>query len=210
MRELLAFLENLPPFLTYVVLGVGAALENLVPPVPADTFVVLGSFLATHGRATLTTVFLVTWIANVSAACAVYVAGRRYGRAFFASGLGGRILNPAQMETIGGFYARWGVAAIFFTRFLPGFRAIVPVFAGVTRQRALPVVIPLVIASGIWHGMLVLLGRLAAENLERILGLLSGLNRGLLVVALVLAGLVTWWWLHTRGRGQGREGEGST
>ena len=75
MRDALALLENLPPVLTYVILGAGAAVENLVPVVPADTFVVLGSFVATHGRATLMAVFLVTWIANVSSAFAVYLGG---------------------------------------------------------------------------------------------------------------------------------------
>lgn len=208
MREALAFLENLPPVLTYFVLGAGAALENLVPPVPADTFVVLGSFVATHGRATLMAVFLVTWIANVSSAFAVYLAAHRYGPDFFQKGFGSRILDPAQMDTIGRFYDRWGIAAIFITRFLPGFRAVVPVFAGVTQQRALPVGVPIVIASGIWHGMLVLLGRLAADNFEQILAVFATMNRGLLAVTMVLAVGVTLWWRRTRDRGPSPEGAG--
>ena len=210
MREVLAFLGSLPPTLTYVVLGVGAAVENLFPPVPADTFVVLGSFVATHGRATLSAVFLVTWIANVSAAFAVYLAGRRYGRTFFSNRFGRRILNPFQMDRIGRFYDRWGVAAIFVTRFVPGLRAIVPVFAGVTHQRALPVAAPLLIASGIWYGILVLMGRLAAENLERILTVFAGMNRGLAVLAVVISAAVVVWWIRTRHRGPSDEGQGES
>ncbi len=208
MREALVFLENLPPVLTYVVLGAGAALENLVPPVPADTFVVLGSFVATHGRATLIAVFFVTWLANVTSAFAVYLAAHRYGPLFFQTGFGRKILDPAQVIRIGQFYDRWGVAAIFITRFLPGFRAIVPVFAGVTHQRALPVGVPIVIASGIWHGMLVLLGRLAADNFEQILAVFSTMNRSLLAVTMVLALGVTLWWRRTRGRGLSPERQG--
>ena len=41
MEQVLSTLAGLPPPLVYAVLGLGAALENLVPPVPADTFVVL-------------------------------------------------------------------------------------------------------------------------------------------------------------------------
>ena len=208
MREALAFLENLPPVLTYLVLGAGAAVENLVPPMPADTFVVLGSFVATHGRATLTAVFLVTWIANVSSAFAVYLAAHRYGPLFFQGGLGRRILDPIQMKRIGQFYDRWGIAAIFITRFLPGFRAVVPVFAGITHQRALPVGVPIVIASGIWHGILVLLGRLAAENLDRILAVFSTMNRGLLAVTIALAVGVALWWFRTRDRSPSQERRG--
>jgi hypothetical protein len=47
----LEWLADLPPVLIYLVIGIGAAVENVFPPVPADTFVLLGAFLAASGRA---------------------------------------------------------------------------------------------------------------------------------------------------------------
>ena len=66
MEQALAFLDAQSPILIYLVLGVGSALENIFPPLPADTFVLLGGFLAGKGRATPWTVFVVTWLANVA------------------------------------------------------------------------------------------------------------------------------------------------
>jgi membrane protein DedA with SNARE-associated domain len=205
VAALLEALEGLPPGLTYAVLGLGAAVENVFPPVPADTFVVLGSFLAARGEASLQTVFFVTWIANVASASAVYVAGRRYGADFFRHGFGRRLLNPVQVERLRGFYDRWGVWAILLTRFLPGLRAVVPVFAGVTQQTAPRVVFPIVVASAIWHAALVIAGGIAGRNLEAILRTLAGVNRTLVVVAVVVAVPAMIWWVMTR-KHEGHDG----
>lgn len=198
LNQVLPFLTGLPPVWIYLVLGTGAALENIVPPVPADTFVVVGGFVAAQGRAKLIGVFLATWGGNVASALAVYGAWARYGPRFFRGGLGRYLLKPRQIERLRSFYGRWGVWAIFLSRFLPGFRAVVPVFAGVTHQRFPRVAIPLAAASAIWYGLLTWVGGLAGRNVDTILDWLSSVNRTLLIAALVLAALVGVWWWYTR------------
>lgn len=206
MNTVLDFLASQGPVLLYVLLGAGSALENFFPPVPADTFVLLGAFLAASGRADAWTVFLVTWLANTGAALLVYWTGYRFGRPFFQVGLGRYVLNPAQLRRLGEFYQRWGLPAIFFARFLPGLRAMVPVFAGVTHQRFRTVAFPVLVASGIWYGALVWAGATAGRNLPTILEVLGGANRALLVFAAVLFVVAGLWWVKTRGGG-GEEGE---
>ena len=71
-----------------------AALENFIPPLPADTAVALGAFLAGRGRLNLWTLFGLTWVANVASASAVYWLARRYGRDFFKGPTGRRLLTP--------------------------------------------------------------------------------------------------------------------
>ncbi len=198
MNTLLSFLESQGPILLYAVLGAGSALENLFPPIPADTFVILGAFLAAGGKADAWTVFLVTWLSNTTAALVVYWTGRRFGRAFFQVGMGRRVLNPAQLRRLGMFYDRWGLPAIFLARFLPGLRAMVPVFAGVTHQKLMGVAIPILVASGIWYGGLVWLGAEAGRSLPTLARWLAGTNRVLLVIAVVVAVGLTILWVRTR------------
>jgi membrane protein DedA with SNARE-associated domain len=210
MDAALGFLLGLPRPVLYAVLAVGSATENLLPPVPADTFILLGGFLAGRGRLDAWSVFGVTWAANVTSALAVYWIGHRYGRSFFEIGMGRRILHEGQLARMQGFYRRWGTHAIFLTRFLPGFRAVVPVFAGVSHQPPHKVALPLAAASAIWYGILVWLGATTARNLETLLAWLGGINRVFLVLALALAGLVAAWWWKTRHGGGGDEaGEGT-
>ncbi|HEY8484365.1 MAG TPA: DedA family protein [Longimicrobiales bacterium] len=196
IEDLLYTLADLPPILIYLLIGVGAAVENIIPPVPADTFVVLGAFLAAIGRANPWVVFLFTWVPNVGSALLVYFLARKYGRRFFQTPFGRWLLHPKQMEQVHRFYDRWGVPAIALSRFLPAFRALVPVFAGTSHLSFLRVAPPVILASGIWYGALVYLGYAAGRELEWILALVDRVGDVLLWIALVLLVLVLiWWWL---------------
>lgn len=201
---------GLPPALLYALLGLGSALENLIPPIPADTFILLGGFLAGRGALDPWLVFAITWGCNVLSALAVYGLGLRYGRSFFETGAGRHVLHEGQLERMREFYRRWGHAAIFLTRFLPGLRAVVPAFAGVSHQPFLPVAVPLALASAIWYGLLVWIGATFGRNLSTMLGWLGDANRVLLLVALVLAAAIGAWWYRTRRRERGGPGEGET
>lgn len=195
---LLAWVEGVPNVLVYAALGAGAAVENVVPAVPADTFVVLGGFLSAVGDLHARWVFLATWVGNVASALAMYRVGRTHGRLFFTEGWGRRFLNAHQMERLAEFFGRWGTAAVFLTRFLPGLRAVVPVFAGVTHQRPAYVVLPLAAASAIWYGALVWAGAMAGHNLDRVMEALGRVNSWLLLGALAVGAAVARWWWRTR------------
>lgn len=181
-----------------MVIGSGAAVENFVPPVPADTFVLIGAFLAEAGRASPWLVFLSTWTANVLSAIGVYLLAHRYGNGFFATPVGHWLLKPRQLEQVGHFYQRWGTPAILVSRFLPAFRALVPVFAGVTRTPLRRVIVPLAAASALWYGGLVYLGTLAGRNWEAIVDFFSRASLALVLVAAALALFVGVWWWRTR------------
>ncbi|MGD8278365.1 MAG: DedA family protein [Gemmatimonadota bacterium] len=198
MDRFLELLGGLPPALIYVVLGAGAAIENVFPPVPADTFVLIGAFLAERGNANVWAVFVVTWVANVASALAVYALARRYGDGFFSTATGRRLLRPRQMDRIARFYRRWGTPAILVSRFLPAFRSIVPVFAGIVRLQPLRVAVPLAAASGLWYGALVVAGRFAERNFGAIVRAFNNTSAVLLGLALALLAAVGVWWWRTR------------
>lgn len=210
METLLGLVTGFPSTVLYVALGAGSAVENLFPPVPADTFILLGGFLAGRGRLDAWTVFGVTWACNVASALGVYWIGHKYGRSFFETGAGRHILHEGQLQRMRTFYSRWGTPAIFLTRFIPGFRAVVPAFAGVSHQPFLPVALPLAVASALWYGVLVWLGATTARNLGTLVEWLSDANRILVGLALALAALVATWWWRTRHGGGGGRGKGGT
>lgn len=198
MNDFIALLERIPDGWVYLGLSVGAALENVIPAVPADSFVALGGFLAGTGGLRAEWVALGTWFANVASALYVVHLSRAHGPAFFDSGLGRHLLRKHQMDRLERFYERWGLTAIFVSRFLPGFRAIVPVFAGATQQSIGKLALPLASASGIWYGGLVYLGVLAGQNLDRLEGWLGQISATFAVVAVTLTVVVAVWWIRSR------------
>jgi membrane protein DedA with SNARE-associated domain len=198
VETLLAWLASAPAAAIYAILAVAAALENIFPPVPADVVIFFGGVLAGSSAVDLWAVFATVWIGNVAGALLVYGLGRRYGQAFFAGGIGRWLLRPHQLTELDVFYREHGPRVIFISRFLPMFRALVPVFAGVSNVGFWRTFLPMATASGLWYGLIVYLGGAAGRNWRQILETLSEAGRGLAVAAGVLAVLVAWWWWKSR------------
>jgi membrane protein DedA with SNARE-associated domain len=183
-------LAGLPPPAVYAVIGTLAAVENVFPPVPADTAVALGAFLSQFGDISAAAVFAVTWTANVASASATYVASRTFGRRFFAGRVGRRILRPGALERIERLYQRYGTWGVFFSRFIPAVRAVVPPFAGLAKLGAVRTIVPLAAASAIWYGALTFVIATLASRLEDVRRLVGHINVVALAVVVVVVALV--------------------
>lgn len=192
--QLLEWLLSIPDWAVYVLVGVSAALENIIPPIPADVVVVVGGVLAGAGGASALLLFLAVLIGNVGSAMLVYLAGRRYGSRFFDGRIGQFVLAPRQLEKLSAAYQKYGIPIIFVSRFLPVFRPVVPAFAGVSQLGALATALPIALASAIWYGALVYVGSTAGSNWEEVLAGLERLGTWLWLVAavLILGVLVIW------------------
>lgn len=179
-----------------------AAVENVFPPVPADTAVAIGAFISQGGPVFAWTVFLVTWVANVTTATAVYSAGRTVGRSFFDGRLGRRLLDPRRLARLERLYDRYGIWGLFLSRFVPGVRAVVPPFAGVARLGLGRFLGAVGTASGLWYGALTYVAATVVK-LDEIATLLRGVNQVALGVALVVVAALGLWYLRRRRRGTG-------
>jgi membrane protein DedA with SNARE-associated domain/uncharacterized tellurite resistance protein B-like protein len=165
------------------VLALLAAVENVVPPVPADTAVALGAFLTHRGVTSLPMVYAVTLVANIGGAAGVYFAARRYGRRLFATRTGQRLLSPSALAVVEREYLRFGILGIFFGRFLPGVRAVVPPFAGLANLGPWRALVPMATASAIWYGAVALIGAAIGAEWSRISAILGEVNQTLALIA---------------------------
>ena len=205
LQELLQFVGRIPDWSIYALVGAGAAVENVFPPVPSDTFVLLGAILAEEQILRFDLVFAVAWGSNVALAMGVYGMGLRYGRTLFETQWGQRVLRPHQLDHLQGFYHRYGTMSVLFSRFLPVFRVIVPAFAGVSRLGFWRTLVPLGLASGLWYALLLWVGAFAARNIPRLVSLVDQAQGGLWAVAGVVAAAVAAWWWRTRHREYGSD-----
>ena len=167
-------------------------LENAFPPIPSDVIAVFGAFLSHRGVTTPRGVFLIAWGGSVSGAVLVYSVSRRYGRRFFASSLGRRLLTADALATMEREYLRFGVAGIFLSRLLPGFRSFVAPFAGLVGLSPARFLLPAALASGLWFAALTVLGARLGEQWSVIERLLGHLNRAFAVAAVLVAMVVLW------------------
>ena len=178
----------------YAILAVTTFLENCFPPTPSDVAVALGAFLSHRGVTAPLTVFLVAWGFSSFGAVVVYGLARRYGQSLFSGRLGRKLLSPHAVATIEREYLRFGIAGIFIGRMLPGVRSFVAPFAGIMNLSPVKALVPMILASGIWYGVLTVAGTTLGGQWESISHFINGLNRTLAYVAgaivLLVAGLL--------------------
>jgi membrane protein DedA with SNARE-associated domain len=193
VEGILEWLESLPVAALYACLALIAAIENIFPPVPADTVVAFGSFLAARGHGTALGAFLSTWVGNVAGAMLMYAVGRHFGADWLEHRMerrGGSEMT-ARLQKL---YGRYGLLAIFMSRFLPGVRAVVPPFAGALRVPPVRAGIMIAGASAIWYGTVTIVAYHLGENWEQATATMAGYQRGIAIGAgaLVLVGVAVW------------------
>ena len=201
MSGVLEWLSGLPAPALYLALVLTAALENFFPPPPADTIVAFGTFLAARGEATAVGAFLATWTGNVAGAMVVYALGRRYGaeaveRRIFAYGKMGEKAE-SRLEKL---YVRYGMLALFLSRFLPGVRALVPPFAGAMKMPAIPVLMAIAVASGIWYGTVTVAAYHVGSDWDALRARLMEVSRTTTLVAGTVLTLIAVGWFIYRAR----------
>ena len=199
MQDVLTWLSGLPPLALYASLFVVSAAENVFPPLPADTVVAFGAFLAARGQATLVGAFLATWAGNVGGALLVYALGRRYG-VRYAHRWMERFGGAARESRLQSMYERRGILALFLSRFIPGLRALVPPFAGAMGIPAGRATLAIAIASGIWYGIVTWIAYRVGSDWDALQDRLRGAGTTAALVAGALVLLAVVWYAIRRRR----------
>lgn len=201
VEQALGWLSGLPPVALYLALAVAAAVENIFPPIPADTVVAFGAFLAARGEATPAGTMLATWLGNVGGAMLVYATARRFGAGWLSARLG-RFGGPDRQARLLRMYERRGMAALFFSRFLPGVRALVPPVAGALRLPVASTTAAISVASALWYGTITWVAYRVGADWEALQERIGSLSRttGLVAVAIVLVAAVVWFVMRARRR----------
>jgi membrane protein DedA with SNARE-associated domain len=197
LQSLLDGLAGLPPVVLYLALAAFAALENVFPPLPTDTVVAFGTWIAARNEGSVLGAFLCTWIGNVAGAVGMYAVGRRHGTAWIRRKLP-RLADEAGEARLRSLYSRYGLLALVVSRFIPGVRAIVPPFAGALRVPAVAVVVAMALASAVWYGAISYLAWRAGAEWDDVVALVASSGRAFTIAACVVALVGGVLWLHHR------------
>jgi membrane protein DedA with SNARE-associated domain len=196
VKSIVDSLTGLPLPVLYLSITVISAIENIFPPFPADAVVAFGSFLAARGTGDPYSSFLSAWLGNLAGAALTYYIGRRYGSGPFLIRLERWVGKNAEARFMA-LYGRFGLPALFVSRFLPAVRSLVPPLAGAMKLPPLPVALAVASASAIWFGFLTWVAFRAGSDWDTLYAYIVrstkvvGGGAGILVV-LLLAGIYVW------------------
>jgi membrane protein DedA with SNARE-associated domain len=145
------WVSGLPLPALYTILGVIAFVEGIFPPIPADVIVALGSFIAARRGADFTLTAASIVIGSVLGTMVVYAVARRFGAEWLHMRLKKAGIDNLE-QRLEVMYSKYGMTALFVSRFIPGLRMITPPMAGATRVPPVRTALVFLLASAIWYG----------------------------------------------------------
>jgi membrane protein DedA with SNARE-associated domain len=203
LEAIFNWLTALPPVALLGAMALLAAIENVFPPIPADVLVAFGGFLAARAGSSPWPAFICVWLGNISGALGMYFLGRKFGAQWIARKF--RLKQESNVEArLRELHGKYGVAALFISRFLPGIRSVMPPIAGGLRIPLGTVALSIATASALFYGLITWLAFNAGANWEVLarsvkrLGLGTALGAGVLAILI----LVVVWWRRRGARGK--------
>lgn len=208
-RGILRFVTDLLLTHGYVVIFIGAALDNFGLPASGDVVLFAGGWFSNIGRAALPMVMLSGFAGAMASDNAVYWIGRIGGRPLVERVLKMRFLhfliNEKNLARVEGYFETHGGKMVFVGRFGPGLRSMTPLFAGVSRMNYYKFLPYNLSAAAVWAVAYTLVGYAFGAYWGELLAVAKSFGFG--IVALVILALTAYLIRrHKRRRGP-RKGE---
>jgi membrane protein DedA with SNARE-associated domain len=182
-------------------------IESLGIPVPGETALLVGVFLATQGRLSVVVVAVVAWVGAVVGDNLGYLIGRRWGTRLVRAPAVGRFYSPERLERAEAFFERRGWVAVFAGRFIALLRIFAGPLAGMHRMPWPRFVLANAAGGACWVAVIVLVGWAIGSNLNRAVTVIGQTGyAGLGVAVILVSGYILL--RRRRRRGERRDGGG--
>ncbi|MER7798206.1 DedA family protein [Microbacterium sp. NPDC096154] len=170
--------------------GVAIAAENLFPPIPSEAILPLAGLSASRGSFALWEAILWATVGSVVGALVLYGIGRLFGLDRLRR-IAGRLplVKVEDVDRTVDWFHRHGGKAVFFGRFVPIFRSLISIPAGVVKMPVWHFVLLTGLGSLIWNTIFVLVGWFLGEQWH-IVEQYMDVFQNIVIVAVVLA--VAW------------------
>jgi membrane protein DedA with SNARE-associated domain len=160
--DVIEFLSNIAKALIeamgYYGIVIGMAIESINIPLPSEALMTFAGALIAEGRFSFWPVVLAGAVGNVIGSVGNYYLGAYGGRPFIERYGKYFLIHHKDLEIADRWFAKYGLAAVFFTRLLPVIRTFISFPAGVSRVPMGPFIVLTFIGSLLWSAFLTYLG----------------------------------------------------
>lgn len=195
IEDLLRWLEQSEGPLTYLALTLAGAIEYVVPPFPGDTVTVFGTVLAGTAGYSAVLVYLCITGGAIGGSLIAYGFGLWVGRhedRWPRWLRGGK--TAERIHTVIHRFEKHGAAYLAVNRFLPAFRAVFFVAAGMAELPVWKVVVFGGLSAAVWNAGILALGWAVGHNFEELRDIVEQYTVwSLAVVGLVVVAFVVRW-----------------
>lgn len=192
-QGLLDFVTGLLLAHGYVVIFLGAALDNFGLPASGDVVMFAGGWFANNGEAALPLVMLSGFLGATVSDNAIYWIGRTGGRPLIQRILKIRLLSflldAKSLGRVEHYFEEHGGKTVVLGRFGPGLRSMTPLFAGVSRMRYYKFLPYSLTATTLWALISGTVGYIFGEYWNELLAVAQNVGFGIIAFVAAIIGI---------------------
>jgi membrane protein DedA with SNARE-associated domain len=152
----------------YLGLFFGMTLESLNIPLPSEALMTFAGALVAEGEFAFWAVVLVGTLGNLFGSIINYYIGMYGGRPFIERYGKYFLVHHSDLDVADRWFAKYGLAAVFFTRMMPIIRTFISLPAGISRVPIVPFAVATFFGSLLWCTLLTYIGFEFGKNYETI------------------------------------------
>lgn len=185
IEELLARISDLAPIWIYILLFTFAYVENLFPPSPSDIVIVIGGSLIATSYLNFIPALVFATGGSTAGFLTAFAIGWQLDKKIVHSGKL-KFINVESIEKVETAFRKYGYYLIIANRFLPGTRAVISFFGGMSRLDIHKTLILSALSSLLWDIVLLSLGIVFGKNVAIVDTYLGTYSNIVVAVSIVL------------------------
>lgn len=184
-EDILLRISEFNPIWIYLIIFFFAFIENVFPPSPSDMVIVVGGSLVGASELHFMPVLISATGGSLLGFLTAFAIGWQIDKRLLHSGKI-KFLTIESIEKVENAFRKYGYFLIIANRFLPGTRAVISFFAGMSRLNIHSTVLLSAASALIWNSILISLGMVFGENIQKVDTFLSTYNQIVIATTIVV------------------------
>ncbi len=177
--------SSFSPLWVYITLFFVAFIENVFPPSPSDFILLIGGTIIATGTINFTIAIIISTAGSILGFIVMFYIGSTVDRRVVESGKY-KFVPVDAVHKVENWFRKYGYFVVVANRFLPGTRAVISFFAGISNLDVKKTTILCGLSALVWNSIILYLGYIFGDNVEMIDNYITTYKYTLLVVTIAV------------------------
>ena len=166
-EDILTQISTFSPIWIYLTLFFFAFVENVFPPSPSDVVLVVGGSLVGTGAIGFIFALIFATLGSITGFMLMFYIGSTVDRKVIQSGRF-KFIPINTIDKVETWFRKYGYFVIVANRFMPGTRAVISFFAGISNLEPKKTIILCFVSALVWNAVMLYLGFIFGDNVEKV------------------------------------------
>jgi len=166
-EDILTQISTFSPIWIYLTLFFFAFVENVFPPSPSDVVIVVGGSLVGTGAISFIIALTFASLGSILGFMLMFYIGSTVDKKVIQSGRF-KFIPINTIDKVETWFRKYGYFVIVANRFMPGTRAVISFFAGISNLEPKKTIILCFVSALVWNAVMLYLGFIFGDNVEKV------------------------------------------